>query len=184
MARASSRLSPAPLARNSRSIACRRSCSVIESRATSHERMVDPSPSRATSRAARALELAPSQSRHKNGTVVGEDDDLGGAPCETPNLLNRCQSPMFVQARDWVVDHYHAFRQFRVLVERREEERQGERVAISGAERVAEGRCPRCGFSATDGHAVLLISTLYVQVAPPRVSAYATLASRKPALNR
>ena len=48
---------------------------------------------------------------------MGENDHLGGALGDVPDLLNRRQCPMFVQARDRVVNDDDFVHQALVLVE-------------------------------------------------------------------
>ena len=102
---------------------------------------------------------------------------------EASYLLNRRQSPVFVEARNRVVDDDNLIGDVRVLVQRREEERERKGIPIARAESVAERGSPGTGSDPSMGTGVLLMRTLYVQVGPPRVFAYVTLSKRNPALN-
>jgi len=83
---------------------------------------------------------------------MGENDHLSGAFREPSNLLSRRQGPMFVQTRDRVVNYDNFIGQLRILVERREEERQSQSIPITRAEGILKGRFPRGGVSSADGH--------------------------------
>ncbi len=152
MDRATSRMSPVPSARKARSLAWRRSCSVIESWATFHARRVDPAPSRTTSRAARTVESAPSQSRHRKGLLW--ERTITWAARSARRRISctvvkaRCSSRLEIGSSMTTT----LFAKPRVLVERGEEERQGQGVAIARAESIAKGRFPRCGISSADRH--------------------------------
>ena len=61
---------------------------------------------------------------------------------QTPNLLNRRQGAVVVQARDRVVDHDDLVSEIGILVQRREEESQRERFAVAGTQSAAKGRLP------------------------------------------
>src|SRR5208337_4617455 len=62
-------------------------------------------------------------------------------------LLDRGQGAVVVEARYWVIDHNDLVAETGVLVKRREKESEGQRIAISRTESVAERRLPQRGLT-------------------------------------
>ena len=59
-------------------------------------------------------------------------DDLSHARQKSPDLLNRRERPVLVQARHRIIDDYGLLCQYRVLIEQSKEESQGKCVTVAG----------------------------------------------------
>ena len=69
---------------------------------------------------------------------MGEYDHIRGITRQPIHFLQGVEGPMLIQARHRVVDNDDLLSASRIVLQAREEERQGQRIAVTSAQRVAE----------------------------------------------